>query len=58
MQEQFKEHRCPYLDDPFFRPVLTGAEALKAPIYLQPTQSPKALDDAWYGGAFSRWSAR
>ena len=30
--------------------MLARAEALKAPIYLHPTQSPKAVIDAWYGG--------
>ena len=43
-------HRGRYLDDRFFWPVLARAEALKAPIYLHPTQSPKAVSDAWYGG--------
>jgi len=39
-----------YLDDRFFWPVLSRAEALKLPIYLHPTQSPRAVIDAWYGG--------
>ena len=39
-----------YLDDRFFWPVLQRAEALKLPIYLHPTQSPKAVVEAWYGG--------
>ncbi len=43
-------HRGRYLDDRFFWPVLARAEALKAPIYLHPTPSPKAVIDAWYGG--------
>jgi uncharacterized protein len=43
-------HRGRYLDDRFFWPVLARAEALKLPIYLHPTQSPKPVIDAWYGG--------
>jgi predicted TIM-barrel fold metal-dependent hydrolase len=43
-------HRGRYLDDRFFWPVLAGAEALKLPIYLHPTQSPQPVIDAWYGG--------
>ena len=43
-------HRGRYLDDRFFWPVLARAEALKLPIYLHPTPSPKAVIDAWYGG--------
>jgi predicted TIM-barrel fold metal-dependent hydrolase len=43
-------HRGRYLDDRFFRPALARAEALKLPIYLHPTQSPKPVIDAWYGG--------
>jgi predicted TIM-barrel fold metal-dependent hydrolase len=39
-----------YLDDRFFWPVLARAERLKLPIYLHPTQSPKDVVDAWYGG--------
>ncbi len=39
-----------YLDDRFFWPVLQRAEALKLPIYLHPTQSPKAVVEAWYAG--------
>jgi len=39
-----------YLDDRFFWPVLARAEALKLPIYLHPTQSPRPVLDAWYGG--------
>ncbi len=39
-----------YLDDRSFWPVLQRAEALKLPIYLHPTQSPKAVVEAWYGG--------
>jgi uncharacterized protein len=43
-------HRGRYLDDRFFLPVLARAEALKLPIYLHPTQSPKPVTEAWYGG--------
>jgi predicted TIM-barrel fold metal-dependent hydrolase len=43
-------HRGRYLDDRFFWPILARAEALGLPIYLHPTQSPKAVVDAWYGG--------
>jgi hypothetical protein len=43
-------HRGRYLDDRFFWPVLARAEALKLPVYLHPTPSPKAVIDAWYGG--------
>ena len=39
-----------YLDDPAFWPVLARVEALRLPIYLHPTQSPRAVVDAWYGG--------
>jgi len=43
-------HRGRYLDDRFFWPILAHIEALGLPIYLHPTQSPKAVVDAWYGG--------
>lgn len=43
-------HRGRYLDDRFFWPILARAEALKFPIYLHPTQSPRPVTDAWYGG--------
>jgi len=43
-------HRGRYLDDRFFWPILARAEALGLPIHLHPTQSPKAVVDAWYGG--------
>jgi predicted TIM-barrel fold metal-dependent hydrolase len=43
-------HRGRYLDDCFFWPVLARAEALKLPIYLHPTQPPKPVIDAWFGG--------
>jgi len=39
-----------YLDDPFFAPILGSAETLDVPIYLHPTQPPKAVIEAWYGG--------
>jgi uncharacterized protein len=43
-------HRGRYLDDRFFWPILERAERLKLPVYLHPTQSPRAVIDAWYGG--------
>jgi uncharacterized protein len=39
-----------YLDDKFFWPILERAEALNVPIYLHPTQPPKAVIDASYSG--------
>ncbi len=39
-----------YLDDKFFWPILEAAEHLDAPIYLHPTQPPKAVLDAYYSG--------
>jgi predicted TIM-barrel fold metal-dependent hydrolase len=39
-----------YLDDKFFWPVLERAEALDVPIYLHPTQPPKAVIEASYAG--------
>ena len=39
-----------YLDDKFFWPILERAEALNVPIYLHPTQPPKAVIDASYAG--------
>ena len=39
-----------YLDDKFFWPILEAAEHLNAPIYLHPTQPPKAVVDAYYSG--------
>jgi uncharacterized protein len=46
-------HRGRYLDDRFFWPVLARAAALKLPIYLQPTQPPQPVIDAWFGGLVS-----
>lgn len=43
-------HRGRYLDDPFFAPVLERAESLSVPIYLHPTQPPRAVVEASYGG--------
>lgn len=43
-------HRGRYLDDPFFTPVLAGAEALGVPIYIHPTQPPQPVVDALYSG--------
>ncbi len=39
-----------YLDDKFFWPILESAEALNVPLYLHPTQPPKPVIDAWFGG--------
>lgn len=39
-----------YLDDPFFWPIFECAQALDAPIYLHPTQPPKAVVEASYAG--------
>jgi predicted TIM-barrel fold metal-dependent hydrolase len=39
-----------YLDDPFFRPALEAAEALGVPIYLHPTQPPKAVTNIYFSG--------
>lgn len=39
-----------YLDDKFFWPIFEKAEALGVPIYLHPTQPPKPVLDAYYGG--------
>jgi hypothetical protein len=39
-----------YLDDKFFWPILEVAQQLNAPIYLHPTQPPKAVLDTYYGG--------
>jgi predicted TIM-barrel fold metal-dependent hydrolase len=39
-----------YLDDKFFWPILERAEALDVPIYLHPTQPPKAVIEASYAG--------
>lgn len=39
-----------YLDDEFFWPIFERAEALNVPIYLHPTQPPRPVIEAWYGG--------
>ena len=39
-----------YLDDQFFWPIFERAEALNVPIYLHPTQPPKPVIEASYGG--------
>jgi uncharacterized protein len=39
-----------YLDDTFFWPILERAEAIDVPIYLHPTQPPKAVIEASYAG--------
>ena len=39
-----------YLDDPFFWPILERAETLDVPIYIHPTQPPRAVVDAYYAG--------
>lgn len=43
-------HRGRYLDDPFFSPILDAAQALSVPIYLHPTEPPRAVVEASYGG--------
>jgi hypothetical protein len=42
--------RARYLDDKFFWPILEAAQHLNAPIYLHPTQPPKAVLDTYYSG--------
>ena len=42
-----------YLDDPFFWPILERAAALHVPLYLHPTQPPRAVVEASYTGNFS-----
>jgi hypothetical protein len=39
-----------YLDDKYFWPILESAERLNVPIYLHPTQPPKAVIEASYAG--------
>jgi predicted TIM-barrel fold metal-dependent hydrolase len=39
-----------YLDDKFFWPIFEAAEALNTPLYLHPTQPPKPVIEASYGG--------
>src|SRR5580692_6205337 len=39
-----------YLDDKFFWPIFERADALGVPIYLHPTQPPKPVIEASYGG--------
>jgi predicted TIM-barrel fold metal-dependent hydrolase len=39
-----------YLDNHFFWPVLEAAEALGVPIYLHPTQPPKAVTEIYFSG--------
>src|ERR1700683_780057 len=43
-------NRGRYLDDKFFWPILECAESLGVPIYLHPTQPPKPVIEASYGG--------
>jgi hypothetical protein len=43
-------NRGRYLDDKFFWPIFEAAEALNVPIYLHPTQPPKPVIEASYGG--------
>ena len=43
-------HRGRYLDDPFFCADSGARRALARPIYLHPTQPPKPVIDASYGG--------
>ncbi len=42
-----------YLDDPFLWPILERAETLHVPLYLHPTQPPKAVVAASYTGNFT-----
>ncbi len=42
-----------YLDDPFFWPILEGAEALDVPIYLHPAIPPQPVVQTSYTGNFS-----
>lgn len=37
-----------YLDDPFFEPLLQGAEDLGVPIYLHPNMPPVPVFEAYY----------
>jgi predicted TIM-barrel fold metal-dependent hydrolase len=39
-----------FLDDPMFRPILEAAVALDVPLYLHPTEPPRAVQDAYYAG--------
>lgn len=43
-------NRGRYLDDKFYRPILECAASLDVPIYLHPTQPPKPVIEASYGG--------
>jgi hypothetical protein len=43
-------HQGRYLDDKFFAPIFERAVALNVPIYLHPTQPPKAVVEASYSG--------
>ena len=43
-------NRGRYLDDKFFSPILECAQALDVPIYLHPTQPPKTVQAAQFGG--------
>jgi hypothetical protein len=43
-------NRGRYLDDQFYWPILESAEKLDVPIYLHPTQPPKPVIEASYGG--------
>jgi uncharacterized protein len=43
-------NRGRYLDDKFFWPIFESAEALNVPIYLHPTQPPRPVIEASYGG--------
>jgi len=43
-------HRGRYLDETFFWPIFERAQQLQVPIYLHPTQPPKPVIDASYGG--------
>jgi predicted TIM-barrel fold metal-dependent hydrolase len=43
-------NRGRYLDDKFFWPIFESAETLNVPIYLHPTQPPRPVIEASYGG--------
>jgi predicted TIM-barrel fold metal-dependent hydrolase len=42
-----------YLDDRFFWPILTCAEALGVPLYLHPTPPPRSVTRSMYSGNYA-----